>query len=266
MLKHTVLVHLFQYLKQKDKGFVFVDTHAGAGEYALDAGFAAKSREFETGISRLWSIPALPDALSAYLAQVSACNSDNVLRRYPGSPQIAVQMLREQDQIQLFELHPTESDVALRFAHSAVRRVTARAQDGFAALKSVLPPPTRRGVVLIDPSYEDKEDYRYVVKTIADALKRFANGVYAVWHPLVEREEAKALPEKLRQLAGSDWFYVSLAVSAPPDDGVGLYGSGMFVFNPPWTLAAAMKEAMPVMLEALRADASAKFQLESAQS
>lgn len=262
VLKHTVLVQLIDYLKLKDKGFVFVDTHAGAGEYALDAGFAAKRREFETGITRVWSAEQLPSALESYRAQVRACNTDDRLRIYPGSPRIAMQMLREQDHILLFELHSTESQVLRAFAQRAGRRVMARALDGFAGLKSVLPPPTRRGVVLIDPSYEDKDDYRAVIAAMKDALKRFATGTYAVWYPVIARDDATRLPGQLQQLASADWLNVSLTVSAPPSDGLGLFGSGMFVFNPPWTLPASLKEAMPVMLELLRQDNAANYTLD----
>jgi 23S rRNA (adenine2030-N6)-methyltransferase len=134
------------------------------------------------------------------------------------------------------------------------RRIAVRAADGFAGLKSVLPPPSRRGLVLVDPSYEDKQDYDRVLDAMRDALKRFATGIYAVWYPLVQRKEAHRMAGELEQLATGDWLHVSLKVCAPPEDGLGLYGSGLFVFNPPWNLEGTLRGTMPALARLLGQD------------
>ena len=266
MLKHVVLVQLLAYLSAKDAPLWFVDTHAGAGVYSLGAAYALKKGEFREGIGRLWGQAALPPALLEYLHQVGKVNPDGALGAYPGSPQIALQLLREQDRLQLFELHSTDSEV-LRQNFSAVkRRVSVQAIDGFAGLKSVLPPPSRRGLVLMDPSYENKDDYRKVVAAMRDALQRFATGVYAVWYPQVQRQDAQDLPSQLKQLAQGDWLQVSLTVKAPATDGLGLHGSGMFVFNPPWNLEATLQAVMPVLVKLLGQDRKATFKLNFKQT
>lgn len=266
VLKHIVLVQILTYLAGKDKPFWVIDTHAGAGSYALDSGYAAKSAEFETGIARLWQRTDLPPPIMQYLEQVRLLNPDGPLRHYPGSPQIAVQMMRQEDRLRLFEMHPTESQVLQDYFKEAGRRVSVRYSDGFAGLKAILPPPPRRALVLIDPSYEDKTDYAAVVTAMSESLQRFATGIYAVWYPQVQRAESRQLPEQLKKLTKGDWLHASLQVKSPSLDGIGLHGSGMFVFNPPWKLEVAMREVMPVLVQLLGQDGSATFDLRHWQS
>jgi 23S rRNA (adenine2030-N6)-methyltransferase len=266
VLKHVVLVQMLSYLTAKDTPLWFIDTHAGAGAYSLESPFAQKRGEFRDGIARLWGQSNLPPALAEYLQQVKKMNPDGELRHYPGSPQIALQMLREQDRLQLFELHSSESEFLQKQYAKVKRRVSVQPVDGFAGLRSVLPPASRRGLVLVDPSYEDKEDYRKVVAAMRDALHRFATGIYAVWYPQVQRQDAQDLPSQLKQLVAGDWLQVSLTVKAPPADGLGLHGSGMFVFNPPWKLEAALQAVMPALVKLLGQDGKATFKLQSEQA
>lgn len=262
VLKHTVLVHLLAYLTQKDKPLWFIDTHAGAAIHALDEGYATKNAEYASGIERLWAREDLPPALADYVAQVRALNPDGALRRYPGSPQLALQLLRKQDRLRLFELHSTESRLLQQYFRDDSPRVMVQAGDGFAGLQSVLPPPSRRGLVLIDPSYEDKGDYRQVLAALRDAQKRFRAGVYAVWYPQVQRRESRQFPEQLKQLQQKDWLHLTLTVKKPEASGYGLHGSGMFVLNPPWLLPKALELALPYLVKALGRDDSAGFSLE----
>jgi 23S rRNA (adenine2030-N6)-methyltransferase len=266
VLKHVVLVQLLEALTRKDKPLWVVDTHAGAGIYSLESGYATKNAEHQSGIARLWARSNLPHPLATYVDLVRAANPDGTLRIYPGSPQLALQILREQDRLRLFERHTNECKALQANMASAGRRVAIVAGDGFAALKSVLPPPSRRALVLIDPAYEELADYRVVPATVRDALQRFATGIYAVWYPQLSRREAEALPGALRRLAQGDWLDVALSVRAPAVDRIGLHGSGVFVFNPPWQLEARLGEAMPVLVEALGQDAAAAFRLEFRQS
>lgn len=266
VLKHVVLVQLLRHLALKDKPFTVIDTHAGAGGYALDAGYAAKSREFETGIGRLWTTTSLPAAVADYVEQVRTFNPDGKLHRYPGSPQIALQLMRSHDRLHAFELHSTEIRLLREHFQDAGRRVSVHGEDGFAGLKALLPPPSRRGLVLIDPPYEDKTDYRKVTAAVTDALQRFATGIVAVWYPLVQRPEALKLAAQLQRLAPADWLDVSLTIAAPAEDGLGLHGSGVFVFNPPWKLEATLREAKPFLLKALGQDSTAAFHLDFKQT
>jgi 23S rRNA (adenine2030-N6)-methyltransferase len=261
VLKHVVLVQLLAYLTAKEVPLWYVDTHAGAGAYALDGAFAQKKGEYKDGIGRLWGRTDLPPMVSDYLIQIKKLNPDGELRLYPGSPQIALQMLRKQDHLQLYELHSTESKVLQKHFSSVKRQVSVQAKDGFAALKAVLPPASRRALVLIDPSYEDKTDYAKVVSTLQDALSRFATGVYAVWYPQVQRQEAQDLPSQLKLLAPGDWLQVSLTVKAPAKEGLGLHGSGLFLFNPPWNLEATLQGVMPQLVKLLGQDRKATFKL-----
>jgi 23S rRNA (adenine2030-N6)-methyltransferase len=266
VLKHVVLVQMLAYLTAKDTPLWFVDTHAGAGAYQLDSAFALKKGEFRDGIGRLWERADLPPALADYVAQVKKLNPDGKLRHYPGSPEIAARMLRAQDRLQLFELHTTESKVLQKHFAAAGRRISVHAADGFAGLRSVLPPASRRGIVLIDPSYEDKEDYAKVVAAARDALKRFPTGVYAIWYPQVQRQEAQDLPGQLKQLAQGDWLHVSLTVKAPAEDRLGLHGSGMFLFNQPWKLEPELRPQMPALVRLLGQDRRATFKMQVQQS
>jgi 23S rRNA (adenine2030-N6)-methyltransferase len=277
VLKHLVEMQLLDYLGQKDTPFTYIDTHSGAGLYALDGGYAAKNAEYETGIGPLWDRKDLPPALAAYVKVIKGMNPSGKMRYYPGSPYFADKMMREEDRLRLFELHPADSKILLdNFrkveAHAAAqgvrpstrgKRVMIQKADGFLALKALLPPPSRRGLVLIDPPYEDKGDYRRVRDTLNDALTRFATGTYAVWYPVLQRMESRQFPDKLKQLKANGWLNVTLSICAPSPDGFGLHSSGMFVLNPPWTLAPLLQEVMPYLVSVLGKDSAAKFTLET---
>ena len=262
VLKHFIEVQLLRYLAQKDKPFWYIDTHAGAGCCELDCGYATQNREYESGIARLWQRDDLPAPLRAYVALVQQFNPDGVLKLYPGSPLIAQALLREQDRLRLFELHPTDLEILQKnFTHQG-NRVLIQKADGFGALKALLPPPPKRALVLIDPPYEEKQDYQRVVTALSEGLKRFDYGVYAVWYPQLQRAEARQLPEQLKQLDVKSWLHVTLSVQTPSAEGFGLHGSGMFILNPPWTLHNELKEVMPYLVKVLGKAGEAKFELE----
>lgn len=263
VLKHCVLVCLLRHLARKDKPFWVVDSHAGAGAYALDTGFAAQKAEWREGIGRLWGRSDLPVELVDYVEQVRALNPDGQLRHYPGSPYLAWKLLRPQDRLHLFELHAADGALLQENFHAAGRQVRVTLGDGFAGLKGLLPPPPRRALVLLDPPYEDKRDYGRVLEALQDSLKRFATGVYALWYPLLSRSEARRLPERLRSLPVS-WLDVRLQVDRPPRDGFGMYGSGLFIINPPWTLPASLAACLPILKSALARGPEAHFQISSA--
>lgn len=266
VLKHLVEVQLLRYMEQKDKPFWYIDTHAGAGCYALDSGYAAQNAEYESGIARLWLREDLPAPLAEYVGLVKRLNPDGQLRLYPGSPLIALELLREQDRMRLFELHSSDSEILQQNFAGQGARVLIQAADGFGALKALLPPPPRRALVLIDPPYEDKQDYRRVVAALREGLKRFASGMYAVWYPQLQRAEARQLTEQLKHLPAKSWLHVALSVRAPSEEVFGMHGSGMFVLNPPWILHGMLQEVMPFLVKHLGQDEQAAFVLECQES
>jgi 23S rRNA (adenine2030-N6)-methyltransferase len=262
VLKHVALVALLRILTRKEKPITVVDTHAGAGMYSLEQGFAVKNAEFRSGIAALWARKDQPEAVADYLDQVRAVNADGVLRNYPGSPRIALGVLRPHDRLRMFELHTTERALLAEQFADGGRRVTVTAGDGFAGLKAVLPPPSRRGLVLIDPSYELATDYRAVVAALRDGRERFATGTYVAWYPLLQRRESDELPDKLRRAAGEDWLDIALQVKAASPDGIGLHGSGLFIVNPPWKFSEQMRTVMPWLTRVLAQDEAASFRLD----
>jgi len=259
VLKHLVLVRLLRYLNQKDKPYWYIDTHAGAGVYGLDAGYSTKNAEHEQGIARLWKQTDLPEPLADYVDLIRALNPSGDLKLYPGSPYLARQLLRPEDRMRLFELHTTDIELLGR-TFQGQRRVQVTLGNGFAGLKSLLPPPPRRALTLIDPSYEERSDYLHVVEALKDSLKRFATGIYAIWYPLLGRADAQRLPERLRGVAQS-WLDVRLEVYKPVVGEYGMYGSGLVIINPPWTLEAELRACLP-LLKDLLAQGTASFHLE----
>jgi 23S rRNA (adenine2030-N6)-methyltransferase len=260
VLKHLILVQLTRYLGQKDKPFWYIDTHAGAGAYALDEGYATKLAEYRDGIGRLWERDDLPPMVAEYVALVRELN-DGPLRVYPGSPWLARQTLREQDRLRLFELHSTDSELLVENFSDLRERTQVVAGDGFKGLKALLPPPPRRALVLIDPSFETAADYSGVITALEDALRRFPTGTYALWYPQLSRPESRQLPDKLKRLSAGKWLHATLSVRAVA--GPGMHGSGMFVINPPWTLEEGLRGTLPWLADVLADGDGAGFKVEA---
>jgi 23S rRNA (adenine2030-N6)-methyltransferase len=210
----------------------------------------------------LWERDDLPAPLADYVALVKRINPDGQLKLYPGSPLVALELLREQDRMRLFELHPADNGILQQNFTGHDAQVLIRDADGFGALKALLPPPPRRALVLIDPPYEDKQDYQRVVSALRDGLKRFANGIYAVWYPQLQRAEARQLPARLKKLPVKSWLNVALSVQASGKDGFGMHGSGMFILNPPWLLHGVLQEVMPYLATVLGQNGEGSFVLE----
>ncbi|QWD93872.1 23S rRNA (adenine(2030)-N(6))-methyltransferase RlmJ [Polynucleobacter sp. MG-Unter2-18] len=270
ILKHLVMIHLVEYLQEKPGALTIVDTHAGAGIYSLTDGFATVSKEADQGIYRLAQFAennAVSPGIANYLECIRYENAANEINVYPGSPFILARLLRAQDRLKLFELHPKEIDI-LRHNISQLKQskqIDIYAEDSFARLKGLMPPPSRRGLVLIDPSYEDKQDYRYLDTAIEEALHRFATGCYAIWYPCLSRRESASLPDHMKKIAAThkrSWLQVELRVENAPKERR-LQASGMFIINPPWTLEKQLSESLPILVKALGQDGGASFVLKS---
>ena len=295
VLKHTVLIAVLKHLKEKETALTVLDTHAGAGLYRLDGDYSETSGEAADGIFRLISPSKTPvalvysakvatntivdgysPALQDYLDLVATFNTKGSHKIYPGSPFIIQRFLGGRDKLKAFELHPTDSKtLAANIAQlEAGRQVVVLREDGFEGIKKFLPPPVKRALVFCDPSYEIKSDYARVPAMVADSLKRFATGTYAVWYPIIPRPEAHDVPRKLKTLAtksGKSWLNATLTVKSSrlTSDAQGevvrpgLPASGMFVINPPHTLKAALQAALPQMASLLAQDRHATHTLES---
>ena len=276
ILKHIVLIQLIRYLQEKEGALTIIDTHAGAGIYSLSDGFAAVSKEAEGGIFRLshyWhnnQQTEITGNINEYMAAITAENPSEELAFYPGSPFIIAKMLRPQDRLKLFELHPKEIDLLRHNVQQLPqnKQIDLYHADSFSRLKGLVPPPSRRGLVLIDPSYEDKQDYRYLESTLEEALSRFATGCYAIWYPILSRREAAALPDRLQKIATvhkRSWLQAELRVENSPGERR-LQASGMFVLNPPWTLEGKLKETLPALVKVLGQNSGAEFVLKSVEA
>ena len=299
VLKHMTLIAVMRHMTQKDAALTVVDTHAGAGLYRLDGDYSAKGGEAVDGVLKLFAARASVDIASNatkivakpvtaqsalitdYLDTVASFNRPGQTSIYPGSPFVVQRLLREEarDKLKLFELHPTDSKslVANIAQLEAGRQVTVERADGFEGLRPFLPPPSRRALVLIDPSYEIKSDYLRVSACVQDCLLRFPTGTYMVWYPVIPRPEAHELPRRLKTLArqaGKPWLHATLNIGQPPEMSrvtlpgeqaprPGLTASGVFIVNPPHTLKAALAEALPQLKKMLGRDKRSSFVLES---
>jgi 23S rRNA (adenine2030-N6)-methyltransferase len=252
VLKHIVLIRILAYLAIKPKPFCCIDTHAGAGSYDLTSAFALKNREFDTGIGRLYARDDLPGVVREYVDLVKAFNGGGDLRRYPGSPFIERRWLRDRDRLMLFELHPSDYHALEAFVEGDSRIRVARA-DGFEGCIALMPPRERRGLVMIDPSYEIKSDYRHVVDVLVRAHRRFATGVYALWYPVIERRRVNAIERAIRSAGIGRVHLFELGVRADAG-GAGMTASGMIVVNPPWTLASEIGGVLPYLADVLGQD------------
>lgn len=247
--KHLLLSLLLEALNRKNKPWCYLETHSGRALYDFDDERALKTAEFRDGIARLWDRPGLPEALTPYLEQVRRLNPDGRLRYYPGSPTLAAGMARADDRIRLMELHPAEV-VALKQVFRQDERVAVHHRDGYEGVLSLLPPTPRRGLVLVDPAYEVKEEYQQVVRFIAKAVQRWSAGTYAIWYPLLAANRWQQLLDGLQKSGIRSILRAELALTEV-GEGVGMYGSGMLIINPPWQLDQQLQALLPQLLPCL---------------
>ena len=262
VLKHFILWLTLDYFNRKDKPYWYIDTHSGAGLYDLRSSEAQKVGEYQHGIARLQQAPVLPDLLQSFLQHFQQIVPYEHL--YCGSPWLAQATLRESDKLRLFELHPTDFQHLQNNMREARlnRRGILKQEDGFQGLIALLPPPTRRAVVLIDPPYESKQDYERVIKTLKEAQKRFEQGCYLIWYPCLSRVESQKLPEQLKKLSPHNYLQAELYVQQARADGFGMHGSGMWLINPPYLLAEQLRHTLPILAQQLQQDKGARYVLD----
>jgi 23S rRNA (adenine2030-N6)-methyltransferase len=259
--KHSVLARILVHLRRKPAAFRVIDTHAGAGRYDLLAPEPSRSGEWRDGIERVWEARRQlhgPDALLApYLAAVVALNPDGRLRIYPGSPLIVKYLLRPQDRLIACELEP-RSAAALAAALRGDARAKAVAIDGWTALGAYVPPKERRGLVLIDPPFEDGADFMHLSSALAAAYRKWPTGIYLMWYPIKDRAAPDALARRLQKLALPNVLRCELTLG-PPRAEAGLVGSGLIVVNPPFTLEPDLRIFMPALRAALSPRAASRI-------
>ncbi len=249
VLKHIVQSLILSALQQKDKPFVYHDTHSGVGRYDLTHEWSEKTGEFKQGIAKLWEQKQLPKDIASYINAIKQLNQGDELRYYPGSPRVARAHLRPQDRMVLTELHPSDYPL-LEQEFQRDRQVQIFKEDGFQRLKASLPPKERRGLVLIDPPYELAHEYNDVVRSIAQSYKRWATGIYAIWYPVVNRFDIDDMLDGLKGLGIRKILQIELSVS-PDTNERGMTASGMIVINPPWKLESQMTDLLPFLQQVI---------------
>lgn len=260
VLKHVVLVQVLAYLKTKAKPLCYIDTHAGSGDYKLNSGEAQKNQEFLGGIGKLWQREDLPGCVVDYVNLIKQFDPSGQLTRYPGSPLIASQLLGDKDRLFLYELHTAESRLLDDVVKKDKRIKTFRA-DGLKDSLGLLPPKENRGLILIDPSYEIKNEYQTVVDTLKAMHKRFATGCYCLWYPVVARKRNQYLERALQASGIKNIQLFELGIQAD-SDGFGMTATGMIVINPPWTLLAEMQQVLPWLAETLGQNQQGFYRIE----
>ncbi|MWP49723.1 MULTISPECIES: 23S rRNA (adenine(2030)-N(6))-methyltransferase RlmJ [unclassified Gilliamella] len=257
VLKHIVLTLCIESLKEKEKPFLYLDTHSGAGRYLLKSEHSEKTGEYLSGINLLWQQSNVPELINTYISVLKRYNPFEEIKYYPGSPLIAKQLLREQDKLNLTELHPTDYPL-LKQEFSKDKRTKVLREDGFAQLKSKLPPQSRRGIVLIDPSYEIKDDYQKIPIALLEAYKRFATGVYLIWYPVVSRTQTQKMIDNIVNLGIKRISQFELAIK-PDNNQKGMTASGMIVINSPWKLHEQMRTILPWLKKTLNVEKTGNF-------
>lgn len=262
VFKHILLLELVRAMQRKEKGFLYLDTHAGRGGYDLTMPSVlpdGRTREPEhpAGIGRLWDVDGLPAAVNDYLDLVKRFNERRgatgaELQFYPGSPWIVKMLLRPQDRMTLCEFRPDDAE-ALDFEFAREAGVKVLAMDGYTGLKAQLPPAEKRALVLIDPPFESKGEFADIERGVTEALRRLPGAVCAIWYPITERAPTAGLRQTLVEL-GTPALYAELAIAGESSE-LRMKGCGLLVLNPPWRIDEEFRAVLPVLTERLRVDA-----------
>jgi 23S rRNA (adenine2030-N6)-methyltransferase len=258
--KHVILVALLESLQRKETPFAILDTHGGIGRYRLDAAEAQKKREFDSGIGLLWRRVDVPEPVARYLALVRRYNADSELNHYPGSPRIARDYLRAQDRLIVTELNPHDHAI-LREEFAGDGQVSVHLQDAYQGLKAFLPPREKRGLVLIDPAFELRDEYERLVQGVTSAWKRWPTGIYAIWYPIQSQSLVTRLHDAIRGSGIRKVLSAELTIR-PADQRSGLNGSGMLIINPPWQLEAVLETALAYLQKVLEENGKGSHRVE----
>jgi 23S rRNA (adenine2030-N6)-methyltransferase len=258
--KHVILVALLESLWRKETPFAILDTHGGIGRYRLDSAEAQKNREFDGGIGRLWHRADAPEVVTRYLALVKRYNTGGELNHYPGSPRIARDYLRARDRLIVTELNPHDH-ATLREEFAGDGQVSVHLQDAYQGLKAFLPPREKRGLVLIDPAFELRDEYERLVQGVSAAWQRWPTGIYAIWYPIQSQSLVTRLHQAIRNSGIRKVLCAELTIR-PADQRSGLNGSGMLIINPPWQLESAMETSLAYLQKVLEENGKGSHRVE----
>lgn len=268
VMKHITLLATLELMQRKDNPLLCIDTHAGAGLYALQSPLVRDKAEWPSGIGKLWDTDesTMPTLVARYLQAIRPFNKSGRLVHYPGSPLLIQETLRADDRLRAFEMHPSDIGPLQNCLKGLPRQVKAERKDGFQQLRALLPPPSRRGLILMDPPYEMRDDYRHVISALREGLSRFSTGVYLLWYPKIGRFQVDRLLRQIGSLGIQEVLHATLTVRGPLKDGLGLQGSGMVVINPPFGLRDALSESFAYLAKTLGQDARAGFKVIQGES
>lgn len=249
VLKHIVLARIFALMARKDTPFAYLDSHSGIGLYDLLGNEASRTGEWESGIGRLWERDDLPELLQDYLEVVRALNPDGGLEFYPGSPELARRLTRPQDRVMLNELHPEDGRL-LKANMAGERRISVHQGDGWLLPRAFLPVSEKRGVLLIDPPFEQPDDLERCVTALDEAIGRMRQTVVAIWYPIKDCRQLKRFYQRLEKSSAPKMLRVELCVH-PADAADRLNGSGLVIANPPWPLDEELRGLLPWLAQTL---------------
>lgn len=264
VFKHIVLIALTQSFLQKDSAFCYLDTHAGIGQYDLFTKEAQKTREFSNGISQIFLQKELPTLVQTYKQCIQKINTDEELRFYPGSPLFVKELIRPQDRMVLSELQ-NEDVLTLKKLFARNPQIAVHNQDGYQSLKAFIPPKERRGLVLIDPPYEQANELEQLTKKLPEAVTRWETGVFALWYPIKNRAAVERAQRTLMNRIQRPVLITELAIHAE-NAALGLSGSGLFIVNPPWQLADELKKVMPWLWRILSVNGAGYYKVHNPPS
>ena len=248
VLKHFILTYVLDYIKKKDKGFIFVDSHAGAGKYLISDPYMQKNKEYLQGIEKILQLKSDNIFLKKYLDLVKSINFNSDLKIYPGSCFLAARSLRPNDNLYFFELHPKEFlNLKKNFENDS--RVITENRDSYQRLKKLLPPKEKRAVILIDPSYELKDEYEKVLKMLSDCYKKFPLGVYIIWYPVLKNKKSEKFIFNVLKKNYKNLSHVEMITDNLNN---GMQGSGLFILNCPWSIENDIKKSLETIFDCLK--------------
>ena len=248
VLKHFILIYVLDYIKKKDKGFIFIDSHAGAGKYLISDPYMQKNKEYLQGIEKILQLKNDNIFLKKYLDLIKSINFNSELKIYPGSCYLAARSLRPNDNLYFFELHPKEFlNLKKNFENDS--RVIIENRDSYQRLKKLLPPKEKRAVILIDPSYELKDEYEKVLKMLSDCYKKFPLGVYIIWYPVLKNKKSEKFIFNVLKKKYKNLSHVEMITD---NSNNGMQGSGLFILNCPWSIENDIKKSLETIFDCLK--------------
>jgi len=256
--KHLILRVLFESLLKKEKPFNYIDCHAGSGLYDLESREARKTAERTNGIDQLWLEKRNNKTVQSYLDAIRGLNPNDKLRYYPGSPKLAELWLREQDKAQLIELHPKAQN-DLRRIFTRDKRISLHSRDCYEGLPAIIPPQIKRGLVLLDPSYEEKNEYNDIVDLVIQSEARWSTAIYAIWYPMLTANRHQYLIDALKRSSLEKVLVSEITINdfdhqKDEEQFAGMYGSGMAIINTPWQVDERLEELLPSVAQAFSSD------------